>query len=109
MPEGIFPDYLGTGGLPFLTRGELLRQGGETVAGCESIPISVWPSSPARIERVGGAYDHEAEVPLEFATDFEDANLSLVVEGVTYKVTSAIPQPFLPHVVLNLRKMQPGG
>lgn len=109
MPRAVVvtPDAIpGVGAsLPFLSRGSLTELGGEVVLA--DVPVSVWPT-PGRNTPTGRAYDHEGEASME-NRGLWGYNQRLVVDGVTYAIVDAVPQPFLPHMSLALREMRPGG
>lgn len=91
--------------LPFLTTGELREQGAAgwtTVDGADEVPCSVWPATSSRNSASGRQHSHGGEAALAYAAALRAPNRMLVVDGDTYKIVSATPADFLPHVVLEL-------
>lgn len=94
--------------LPFLTTGELQDQGGGSIFGAEDVPLTVWPARASSSPQ-GRTYTHEGEAHLDFAEDLQVPNRQLVVDGLTYKIVNAQPQQFVPHVALELRRVEGNG
>lgn len=91
--------------LPFLTTAELREQGATgwtTVEGAAAVPCSVWPATSSRNSASGRQHSHGGEAALAFADALRVPNRALVVGGDTYKIVSATPAEFVPHVVLEL-------
>jgi len=92
--------------LPYTLTATVTAQGGAEVL--SDMPIQLWPSG-GHNETTGRYYDHSGECPYEYAEALSDPNLSAEVAGVDYKIVSAIPHAFFPHVALFLRRSNPGG
>lgn len=94
------------GVLPFLQTAQLQEIGGANVT---AIPCSIWPTSGGDNVEAGRAYDHEGEAPIAHLAALSVVNRHLLLDGVKYRVISAIGHPFLPHVSLRLREMRASG
>ncbi len=88
--------------LPFLTTAELVEQGGGAVEDAEEVPCSIWPTRSSSVNAHGRHHTHQGEAALEFADALQTANRALVNNGATYKIVSATPMEFVPHVVMEL-------
>jgi hypothetical protein len=97
------------GSLPFLYTADLIARGGAVIE--EAVPCSVWPASNSRSATSGEVFDHSGEASLEFKDALAEANRALVIAdgpmAGTYNIVAATPQPFVPHVGLELRIERP--
>lgn len=90
--------------LPFLTEGQVQKQGGEATG---TLKLSVWRAGSPRETRVGEAYDWTGEAHVDAAPLLVGkANRQIVVGAQRFKVISAVKHDFLPHVALNLLEMK---
>lgn len=95
--------------LPFRTTGALQEQGGAAVAGADAVPCTVWPASGHSNSPQARVYSHSGEAHLDFAAQLQVPNRQLLVDGVTYKIVAATPFDLVPHVALQLRKVEANG
>lgn len=94
--------------LPFMVTGQLQEQGGAAVPDADAVPLTVWPARANTNSPQARTYTHTGEADLAWAVALQVPNRQLVVDGTTYKILSATPQPLLPHVALELRRVEGG-
>jgi hypothetical protein len=94
------------GVLPFLDSADLCDMDGTPVS---IVPCAIWPSDRAATEPGGRTFDHEGEAPLAHLAELKVANRYLLLNGIRYRVVTAIAHPYLPHVALTLRESVPTG
>jgi hypothetical protein len=103
MARAIFPATTPSAAtLPFLSVGELRNLAGDVIV--DQVPCSVWPATSSRSGDAGQHHTHRGEAELDFVEELQQPNRTLVVDGVSYRITSATPNYFLPHVVLELNR-----
>ena len=103
MARAIFPPGSPTEAtLPFLSVGVVTTLGGDVTVG--ALPCSVWPATSSSSGDAGHHHSHTGEAELDFADELQIPNRVLVVDGVSYRIVSATPNYFLPHVVLELNR-----
>lgn len=94
------------GVLPFISTADLCDMDGTPVS---MVPCSIWPSDRATTEAAGRSFDHEGEAPLGHLAELKVANRYLLLDGIKYRVVTAIAHPYLPHVALTLRNVTATG
>lgn len=92
------------GVLPFLYSGVVHDAQGDVLA--EGVPCMVWPATATAPGARGRNHTHTGEAHLAFAAAFAGPNVRLTIAtgeaAGTYTVVTAIEQPFVPHVQLEL-------
>lgn len=95
--------------LPFIKEAYVSDQQGSDLFDGEAIPCSPpWPANRS-VFAAGAHYDFTAEVPREYADIFEQHNLSVHIDGHSFKVIDREKHDYLPHGVLRLRETRAGG
>jgi hypothetical protein len=108
MPRAVFPIGGKTPTLPYRGVGALVSQGGVVLVA--ELPCSIWPARSQRPDVAGEVYDHTGECPRQYAGQIVNvANLSIVVGEDRYKIVGATEHTFVPHVALELLRVNAGG
>lgn len=93
--------------LPFLLRGTLKDQQGDTLA--EDMPCQIWPAAQGTTGTAGRHYFFRGEAELSFYSLLRGDNRILTIDGEDYRVLTAIPHSIVPHVAMELRRSEPTG
>lgn len=92
------------GVLPFLYAATVTDAQGQLLA--EGVPCMVWPASATGPGRAGRNHTHTGEAHAAFAGVLTGPNVRLAIAtgdmAGEYTVVTAIEQPFVPHVQLEL-------
>lgn len=96
------------GSLPFDKTAELRENGGNPVAGGDAIPVGLWPAREQQASPVGEYLDYEGVTPKQYVALMEEPDRSLVIDGIKYKILSAVAPLGAPWGSLRLRKMGSG-